>query len=110
MQPGAVFCSFIEQVCLTQAPERGFTQEFLSRFPDHTEYAEERTRAEEGLALLAAGAAGQGFRAVAPSIRRPRARRVQAQASLVPAGQVESPTPLSTVGWLVELARAVDRH
>lgn len=24
--------------------------------------------------------------------------------------EVEPPTPLSTVGWLVELARAVDRH
>ncbi|MGW4228265.1 TetR/AcrR family transcriptional regulator [Streptomyces sp. NPDC004980] len=46
------FSVFIEQICLTQATERGFTQAFLSQYPDHIEYTEQRTRAEEGLALL----------------------------------------------------------
>jgi AcrR family transcriptional regulator len=58
--PWRGFCSVIEQVCLTQATERGFTQAFLSQFPDYTEYAEERTRAEEALALLVQRAKDSG--------------------------------------------------
>ncbi|TXS09583.1 TetR/AcrR family transcriptional regulator [Streptomyces sp. wa22] len=50
--PWRGFCSVVEQVCMMQAAERGFTEAFLSRFPDHAEFAEERRRAEEGLALL----------------------------------------------------------
>ncbi|MEU0135148.1 helix-turn-helix domain-containing protein [Streptomyces sp. NPDC006296] len=46
------FCSVVEQVCMMQATERGFTEAFLSQFPDHAGYAEGRRRAEEGLALL----------------------------------------------------------
>ncbi|MFI9494186.1 TetR/AcrR family transcriptional regulator [Streptomyces halstedii] len=50
--PWRGFCSAIERVCLMQASERGFTQAFLGQFPDHAGYAEERARAEEGLARL----------------------------------------------------------
>ncbi|MET9590649.1 helix-turn-helix domain-containing protein [Streptomyces sp. NPDC006516] len=50
--PWRGFCSVVEDVCMMQATERGFTQAFLSQFPDHAEYAVERDRAEEGLALL----------------------------------------------------------
>nr|WP_237540318.1 TetR/AcrR family transcriptional regulator [Streptomyces sp. SID8358] len=50
--PWRGFCSVVEQVCLMQASERGFTQAFLTQFPDHAGYAEERARAEEGLARL----------------------------------------------------------
>lgn len=50
--PWRGFCSVVENVCMMQATERGFTQAFLSEFPDHPEYTEERDRAEEGLALL----------------------------------------------------------
>ncbi|MFF5895484.1 TetR/AcrR family transcriptional regulator [Streptomyces argenteolus] len=50
--PWRGFCSVVEKVCMMQAAERGFTEAFLSQFPDHAGYAEERRRAEEGLALL----------------------------------------------------------
>nr|WP_181396836.1 TetR/AcrR family transcriptional regulator [Streptomyces sp. FT05W] len=50
--PWRGFCSVVEKVCMMQAAERGFTEAFLSRFPDHAGFAEERSRAEEGLALL----------------------------------------------------------
>jgi len=50
--PWRGFCSVVENVCMMQATERGFTEAFLSQFPEHAEYAEERARAEEGLALL----------------------------------------------------------
>ncbi|MFD4034997.1 TetR/AcrR family transcriptional regulator [Streptomyces sp. NPDC058637] len=54
------FCVFIEQICLTQATERGFTQAFFSQVPDHVEYTAQRTRAEEGLALLVRRAQDSG--------------------------------------------------
>ncbi|MGX1484853.1 TetR/AcrR family transcriptional regulator [Mesorhizobium sp. B2-3-3] len=50
--PWRGFCSVVEKVCMMQAAERGFTEAFLSQFPDHVGFAEERSRAEEGLALL----------------------------------------------------------
>ncbi|MFJ8447291.1 TetR/AcrR family transcriptional regulator [[Kitasatospora] papulosa] len=50
--PWRGFCSVVENVCMMQAAERGFTEAFLSRFPDHAGFTEERSRAEEGLALL----------------------------------------------------------
>lgn len=50
--PWRGFCSVIEKVALMQARERGFTQAFLSQFPEHAAFTEERARAEEGLALL----------------------------------------------------------
>ncbi|GHB16261.1 MULTISPECIES: TetR/AcrR family transcriptional regulator [Streptomyces] len=58
--PWRGFCSVIEQVCLMQATERGFTQAFLAQFPEHTEYAEERTRAEQALARLVGRAKASG--------------------------------------------------
>ncbi|WP_329039725.1 TetR/AcrR family transcriptional regulator [Streptomyces sp. NBC_00178] len=50
--PWRGFCSVVERVCMMQATERGFTQAFLSQFPDHAAYAAERGRAEEGLVRL----------------------------------------------------------
>ncbi|MFJ4838080.1 TetR/AcrR family transcriptional regulator [Streptomyces sp. NPDC088746] len=50
--PWRGFCTVIEQVCLMQAVDRGFTQAFLTEFPGQAGFAFERTRAEERLALL----------------------------------------------------------
>ncbi|MFF4243728.1 TetR/AcrR family transcriptional regulator [Streptomyces sp. NPDC001822] len=50
--PWRGFRSVVEKVCMMQATERGFTQAFLSQFPDHADYAEEQSRAERGLSLL----------------------------------------------------------
>ncbi|MGW0788403.1 TetR/AcrR family transcriptional regulator [Streptomyces sp. NPDC002911] len=50
--PWRGFCTVIEKVCQMQAVDRGFTQAFLTAFPDQTDFALERTRAEERLALL----------------------------------------------------------
>lgn len=50
--PWRGFCTVIEQVCLMQAVDRGFTQAFLAEFPGQADFALERTRAEERLALL----------------------------------------------------------
>ncbi|MFE9725424.1 TetR/AcrR family transcriptional regulator [Streptomyces sp. NPDC005794] len=50
--PWRGFCTVIEKVCLMQAADRGFTQAFLTEFPDQADFARERSRAEENLALL----------------------------------------------------------
>ncbi|MFD5038282.1 TetR/AcrR family transcriptional regulator [Streptomyces sp. NPDC058378] len=50
--PWRGFCTVIERVCLMQAVDRGFTQAFLTEFPGQADFARERARAEEGLALL----------------------------------------------------------
>ncbi|MFJ8749465.1 TetR/AcrR family transcriptional regulator [Streptomyces sp. NPDC102441] len=50
--PWRGFCTVIEKVCLMQAADRGFTQAFLTEFPGQAEFALERARAEENLALL----------------------------------------------------------
>ncbi|MGA4999421.1 TetR/AcrR family transcriptional regulator [Streptomyces arboris] len=50
--PWRAFCSVFTKVCAMQAADRGFTHAFLSRFPGHLDYAGERTRAEEGLAVV----------------------------------------------------------
>ncbi|WP_069171349.1 TetR/AcrR family transcriptional regulator [Streptomyces griseus] len=64
--PWRGFCTVVERVCLMQAADRGFTQAFLTEFPDQADFARERSRAEEGLALLIrrakeAGALRQDF-------------------------------------------------
>ncbi|MEU8707616.1 helix-turn-helix domain-containing protein [Streptomyces sp. NPDC048565] len=50
--PWRGFCTVLERVCLMQAVDRGFTQAFLTDFPDQLDFAGERARAEESLALL----------------------------------------------------------
>jgi len=50
--PWRGFCTVIEKVCLMQAADRGFTQAFLTEFPGQADFALERSRAEENLALL----------------------------------------------------------
>ncbi|MER5551136.1 helix-turn-helix domain-containing protein [Streptomyces sp. NPDC002793] len=64
--PWRGFCTVIEKVCLMQAADRGFTEAFLTEFPDQADFALARSRAEEGLALLVrrakdAGALRQDF-------------------------------------------------
>ncbi|MCK1795781.1 TetR/AcrR family transcriptional regulator [Streptomyces sp. XM4193] len=54
------FCTLIEQVCAMQAADRGFTEAFLSEFPDSGEFGRERDRADEGLARLVRAAKGTG--------------------------------------------------
>ncbi|GIH22681.1 TetR family transcriptional regulator [Acrocarpospora phusangensis] len=46
------FCSVIEKLCTMQATDRGFTDAFLSQFPDAFDYDRERVRAENSLAQL----------------------------------------------------------
>lgn len=50
--PWRGFCSVIEKVCLMQAADRGFTDAFLTQFPDETAFDQQRSRAERGLAEL----------------------------------------------------------
>ncbi|MFF2727639.1 TetR/AcrR family transcriptional regulator [Streptomyces sp. NPDC058008] len=50
--PWRGFRTVVERICMMQAAERGFTEAFLAQFPDHDDFTEERTRAEQGLALL----------------------------------------------------------
>ncbi|MGS2587570.1 TetR/AcrR family transcriptional regulator [Streptomyces hebeiensis] len=50
--PWRGFRTVVEKVCSMQAADRGFTEAFLSRFPDALDHDRTRARAEEGLALL----------------------------------------------------------
>ncbi|MEV4114128.1 helix-turn-helix domain-containing protein [Nonomuraea sp. NPDC049695] len=59
--PWRGFCSLIEKVCAMQAADRGFTDAFLTAFPDAIDYERTRVRAERGLAevMRRAKAAGR---------------------------------------------------
>lgn len=50
--PWRGFCSVVEKVCLMQAADRGFTDAFLTQFPDETAFDQQRSHAERGLAEL----------------------------------------------------------
>lgn len=50
--PWRGFCSVVEKVCLMQAADRGFTDAFLTQFPDDTAFGRQRSHAEHGLAEL----------------------------------------------------------
>ncbi|MFJ6700246.1 TetR/AcrR family transcriptional regulator [Streptomyces sp. NPDC091272] len=45
-------CLLLEKVCAMQATDRGFAGAFIAQFPDALDYDRERSRAEDGLALL----------------------------------------------------------
>ncbi|MEV1177907.1 helix-turn-helix domain-containing protein [Nonomuraea sp. NPDC049784] len=59
--PWRGFSSMIEKVCAMQAADRGFTDAFLTAFPDAIDYERTRVRAEQGFAevMRRAKAAGQ---------------------------------------------------
>ncbi|RCV51637.1 hypothetical protein [Marinitenerispora sediminis] len=50
--PWPGFCAVVEKVCAMQATDRGFPAAFPAQFPDNTDYARERARAEWRLAEL----------------------------------------------------------
>ncbi|TDQ55556.1 TetR/AcrR family transcriptional regulator [Actinorugispora endophytica] len=54
------FRTLIEKVCAMQALDRGFTEAFLSAFPDALDYERTRVRAEQGLAELVRRAQASG--------------------------------------------------
>ncbi|GAA3235384.1 TetR/AcrR family transcriptional regulator [Nonomuraea helvata] len=59
--PWRGFCSMIEKVCAMQVADRGFTEAFLTAFPDAIDYERTRMRAEQGFAevMRRAKAAGR---------------------------------------------------
>jgi AcrR family transcriptional regulator len=48
--PWRGFCAAIEKVCAMQVADRGFTEAFLTAFPDAIDYERTRVRAEQGFA------------------------------------------------------------
>ncbi|MFI7053287.1 TetR/AcrR family transcriptional regulator [Streptosporangium canum] len=59
--PWRGFCSAIEKVCTMQVADRGFTDAFLTAFPDAIDYERTRVQAEQGFAevIRRAKAAGR---------------------------------------------------
>ncbi|MEU6789721.1 helix-turn-helix domain-containing protein [Nonomuraea angiospora] len=58
--PWRGFCSMIETVCAMQVADRGFTEAFLTAFPDAIDYERTRMRAEQGLAEVVRRAKAAG--------------------------------------------------
>ncbi|MET7336779.1 helix-turn-helix domain-containing protein [Nonomuraea sp. NPDC005650] len=58
--PWRGFCSAIEKVCAMQVADRGFTEAFLTAFPDAMDYERLRVRAEQGLAEVVRRAKAAG--------------------------------------------------
>ncbi|MFF0327680.1 TetR/AcrR family transcriptional regulator [Nonomuraea angiospora] len=58
--PWRGFCSMIETVCAMQVADRGFTEAFLTAFPDAIDYERTRVRAEQGIAEVVRRAKASG--------------------------------------------------
>ncbi|WAP59849.1 TetR/AcrR family transcriptional regulator [Streptomyces sp. S465] len=58
--PWRGFCRTIESVCASQAQDRGFSDAFLSSFPDMAGFERERRRIEEGFAEVVRRAKAAG--------------------------------------------------
>ena len=58
--PWRGFCSAIETVCAMQVADRGFTEAFLTAFPDAIDYERARVRAEQGFAEVVRRAKAAG--------------------------------------------------
>ncbi|WP_431930215.1 TetR/AcrR family transcriptional regulator [Nonomuraea jabiensis] len=58
--PWRGFCSAIETVCAMQVADRGFTEAFLTAFPDAIDYEHARVRAEQGFAEVVRRAKAAG--------------------------------------------------
>jgi AcrR family transcriptional regulator len=58
--PWRAFRAVVEQVCAMQAVDKGFTEAFISAFPDAVGYDRLRARAEHGLTTLIARAKDAG--------------------------------------------------
>ncbi|WP_220502526.1 TetR/AcrR family transcriptional regulator [Microbispora sp. H10885] len=58
--PWRGFCGAIEKVCAMQVADRGFTDAFLTAFPDAIDYERTRLRAERGFAEMVRRAKATG--------------------------------------------------
>jgi AcrR family transcriptional regulator len=58
--PWRGFCAAIEKVCAMQVADRGFTDAFLTAFPDAIDYERTRARAERGFAEVVRRAKAAG--------------------------------------------------
>ncbi|GAA4918383.1 AcrR family transcriptional regulator [Nonomuraea thailandensis] len=58
--PWRGFCAAIEKVCAMQVADRGFTDAFLTAFPDAIDYERTRARAEQGFAEVVRRAKAAG--------------------------------------------------